>query len=187
MSTASDASVPDGTTPEAGSRPDATASEGQLATSQEHDIEVIRDHLGNLLGELGVRRDEWRPSHILRSLPIPFLLLGLGTVCLGTGVGIWQWRVHVRQRDSWVSRAQRLSLAARRAVKAPDDVAKTSPSVAKKIATAVAVTAAGVVTRRLLSRYLAEFTHVHDKQRGSRSGRLSTHQNGQVLGTSIGR
>jgi len=176
MSTASDASVPDGTTPEAGSRPDATASEGQLATSQEHDIEVIRDHLGNLLGELGVRRDEYRPSHILRSLPIPFLLLGLGTVCLGTGVGIWQWRVHVRQRDSWLSRAQRLSLAARRAIKAPDDVAKTSPSVAKKIATAVAVAAAGMMTRRFLSRYLAQFTHTHTDRMGSRSGRPNTEQ-----------
>jgi len=181
MSTASDDSVPDGTTP------DTTASDGQSTARQEFEIEVIRDHLGDLLNELGVRRDDWRPSHILRRIPVPFLLLGLGAVGLGAGVGIWQWRIHIRQRDSWLSRAERLSLAARRAIKAPDDVAKTSPSVAKKIATAVAVTAAGVVTRRLLSRYLAEFTHVHDKQRGSRSGRLSTHQNGQVLGTSIGR
>jgi len=176
MSTASDASVPDGTTPEAGSRPDATASDGQPAASQEYDIEVIRDHLGNLLGELGVRRDEWRPSHILRRLPIPFLLLGLGAVCLGAGVGIWQWGVHVRQRDSWLSRAQRLSLAAHRAIKAPDDVAKTSPNVAKKIATAVAVTAAGMVTRRFLRRYLAQFTHAHTERMGSRSGHLNSDQ-----------
>jgi hypothetical protein len=171
MSTASDASVPDGTTPAGGSRPDATASDGQSAASQEHDIEVIRDHLGNLLGELGVRRDEWRPSHILRRLPIPFLLLGLGAVCLGAGVGIWQWRVHVRQRDSWLSRAPRLSLAARRTIKAPNDVAKTSPSVAKRIATAVAVAAAGTVTRRFLSRYLAQYTHAHTEGMESRSGR----------------
>jgi len=166
MSTASDDSVLDATTP------DTTAR-------QEYEIEVIRDHLGDLLNELGVRRDEWRPSHILRRIPVPFLLLGLGAVGLGAGVGIWQWRIHIRQRGSWLSRAERLSLAARRAIKAPDDVAKTSPSVAKKIAIAVAVTAAGVVTRRLLSRYLAEFTHVHDKQRGSRSGRLSTDQTGR--------
>jgi len=166
MSTASDDSVSDGTTPDTSARPEATASDSQPAACQEYEIEVIRDHLGDLLNELGMRRDKWRPSHILRRIPIPFLLLGLGAVGLGTGVGIWQWRVHVRQRDSWLSRAERLSLAARRAIKAPDDVAKTSPSVAKKIATAVAVTAAGVVTRRLLSRYLAEFTHVHAEQRG---------------------
>jgi hypothetical protein len=47
-----------------------------------------------------------------------------------------------------------LRLAARNAIKAPDNVAKTTPSVAKKIATAVAVTAAGMVTRRFLSWYL---------------------------------
>jgi hypothetical protein len=176
MSPASDDSVPDGTTPDTGATPDATASDGQPAARQECEIEVIRDHLGDLFNELGVRRDGWRPSHILRRLPIPFLLLGLGAVGLGAGVGIWQWRVHVRQRDSWLSRAQRLSLAARRTIKAPDDVAKTSPSVAKKIATAVAVAAAGMVTRRFLSRCLAQFTHVYAEHKGSRSGRLSTDQ-----------
>jgi hypothetical protein len=176
MSTARDDSVPDGTTPDTGAPPDTTASDVQPAARQEYDIEVIRDHLGDLLSELGVRRDEWRPSHILRRLPIPFLLLGLGVAGLGAGVGIWQWRVHVRQRDSWLSRAERLSLAARRAIKTPDDVAKTSPSVAKKIATAVAVAAAGIMTRRFLSRYLAEFTHGHAEHRGSSSGRLSTDQ-----------
>jgi hypothetical protein len=175
MSTASDDSVPDGTTPDTGDPSDATAGDGQPAARQEHEIEVIRDHLGNLLSELGVRRDEWRPSHILRRLPIPFLLLGLGAVGLGAGVALWQWRVHVRHRDSWLSRAQRLSLATRRAVKAPDNVAKTSPNVAKKIATAVAVAAAGMVTRRFLSRYLAH-THEHAERTGSRSGRLSTDQ-----------
>jgi hypothetical protein len=163
MSTASDDSVPDGTTHDTGDPPDTTPSNGQPAARQEHEIEVIRDHLGNLLSELGVRRDEWRPSHILRRLPIPLLLLGLGAVGLGAGVGIWQWRVHVHQRDSWLSRAQRLSLAARRAIKAPDDVAKTSPSVAKKIATAVAVAAVGMLTRRFLSRYLAQFTRSSDR------------------------
>ena len=171
MRMASDDSVPDGTTPDTGTAPDATATVDQAAVRQEHEIAVIRDHLGNLLGELGVRRDEWRPSHILRRLPIPFLLLGLGSVCLGAGVGIWQWRVHVRQRDSWLSRAQRLSLAARRAIKAHDDVAKTSPSVAKKIATSVAVAAAEMVTRRFLSRYLAQYTHAHTEGMESRSGR----------------
>jgi len=165
MSTASDDSVPDGATPDTGPPPDATASDGQPAARQEHEIEVIRDHLGDLVDELGVRRDEWRPSHILRRLPIPFLLLGLGVVGLGAGVGIWQWRVHVRQRDSWLSRAGRLSLAARRAIKTPDDVAKTSPSVAKKIATAVAVAAAGMLTRRFLTRYLAQFAHAHAERR----------------------
>jgi hypothetical protein len=176
MSMARDDSVPDGTTLDTGAAPDATAADDQSAVRQEHEIVVIRDHLGDLLGELGVRRDEWRPSHMLRHLPIPFLLLGLGAVCLGAGVGIWQWRVNVRQRDSWLSRAQRLSLAARRAIKAPDDVAKTSPSVAKKIATAVAVAAAGMVTRRFLSRYLAQFTHAHTERMGSRSGRPNTDQ-----------
>jgi len=155
MSTASDDSVPDGTTHDTGDPPDATASDAQPAARQEHEIGVIRDHLGELLNELGVRRDEWRPSHILRRLPIPVLILGLGAVGLGAGVGIWQWRVHVRQRDSWLSRAARLSLAARRTIRAPDDVAKTSPNVAKKIATAVAVAAAGLVTRRFLTRYLS--------------------------------
>ena len=165
MSTASD-----GTTLDTGAPPDATATDGPAAMRQEHEIAVIRDHLGDLLGELGVRRDEWRPSHILRRLPLPFLLLSIGFVGLGAGVAIWQWRVHVRQRDSWLSRAQRLSLAARRAIKAPDDVAKTSPSVAKKIATAVVVAAAGMVTRRFLSRYLARFTHEHTERMGSRIG-----------------
>lgn len=159
MSTASDDSVPYGTTPDTGAHPDATASDGQPAARRECEVEVIRDHLGDLLSELGVRRDKWRPSHILRRLPVPFLLSGLGAAGLGAGVGIWQWRVHVRQRDTWLSRAQRLSLAAHRAIQAPDDVAKTSPNVAKKIATAVAVTVAGMVTRRLLTRYFAEFTH----------------------------
>lgn len=166
MSTASDDSVPDGTTPDTGAPRDATASDGQPAARQEYEIEVIRDHLGDLLNELGVRREKWRPSHILRRLPIPFLLVGLGVMGLGAYVGIWQWRVHVRQRDSWLSRGQRLSLAARRAIKAPENVAKTSPSVGKKIAAAVAVTATGMLTRRFLSRYLA----------GTRSGRLSANQ-----------
>jgi hypothetical protein len=166
MSTASDDSVPDGTTPDTVAAPDTTASDGEPAARQEHEIEVIRDHLGNLLSELGVRREEWRPSHILRRIPIPFLLVGLGAMGLGAYVGIWQWRVHVRQRDSWLRRTQRLSLAARRTIKAPDNVARTPPNVAKRIATAVAVTAAGMLIRRFLSRYLA----------GSRSGRLSANQ-----------
>jgi hypothetical protein len=172
MSMASDDSVPNGTTPDTGAPPDAT--DGQRAVRQEHEIAVIRDHLGDLLGELGVRRDEWRPSHILRRLPLPVLLLGIGVVGLGVGVGIWQWRVHVRQRDSWLSRAQRLSLAMRRAIKAPDDVAKRSPSVAKKIATGMAVAAAGMLTRRFLSRCLAQFTHADAERTESRSGRPST-------------
>jgi hypothetical protein len=158
MITASDDTVPDSTAPDTGAPRVATASDRQPAARQEYEIEVIRDHLGDLLSELGVRRDEWRPSHILKRLPIPIMLLGLAALGIGTGVGIWQWRVHVRQRNSWVRRAEQLSLAARRAIKAPDDVAKTSPSVAKKIATAVAVTAAGMVTRRFLSHYLAPLT-----------------------------
>jgi hypothetical protein len=105
----------------------AAASDGQPAASQEYDIEVIRDHLANLLGELGVRRDERPPSHILRRLPIPFLLLGLG--------------------------AQ-----------------------AKKIATAVAVTTAGMATRRFLRRCLVQCTHAHTERMGSRSGRLNSDQ-----------
>jgi len=64
MSTASDDSIPDSTTPDTGATPDATASDSQPGARQEHEIEVIRDHLGDLLSELGVRRDEWRPSHI---------------------------------------------------------------------------------------------------------------------------
>ena len=99
MSTASDDSIPDSTTPDTGATPDATASDSQPGARQEHEIEVIRDHLGNLLGELGVRRDEWRPSHILRRLPIPFLLLGLGGVCLGAGVGIWQSEAIIAARS----------------------------------------------------------------------------------------
>lgn len=176
MSMASDDSVPDGTTLDTGAHPDATATDGQSAVRQEHEIAVIRDHLGDLLGELGVRRDEWRPSHILRRLPLPFVLLSIGVVGLSAGVGIWQWRVHVRQRDSWLSRVQRLSLAAHRIIKAPDDVAKRSPSVAEKIATAVVVAAAGILTRRFLSRCLAQFTHAHAERIESRSGRLSTDQ-----------
>ena len=168
MSTASDDSVPDGTTPNTRAHPDATSHDAQPAARQEHEVEVIRDHLGDLLNELGVRRDGWRPSNILRRLPIPLVLLGLGVVGLGAGVGIWRWRVHVGHRDSWFSRAQRLSLAARRTIKAPDNVAQTSPSVAKKIATAVAATATGMLTRRFLSRHLAEFTRARAECLGSR-------------------
>jgi hypothetical protein len=56
-----------------------------------------------------------------------------------------------------------LSLAAHRTIKAPDNVAKTSPSVGKKLATAVAVTAAGMLTRRFLSRHLAQFNRSSER------------------------
>jgi hypothetical protein len=159
-----------------GAPPDATASDGQPAVRQEYEIEAIRHHLGDLVNELGVRRDEWRPSHILRQLPLPFLLLSIGVVGLGAGVGIWQWRVHARERDSWLSRAQRLSPEAHRTIKAPNDVAKTSPSVARKIATTVAAAAAGMLTPRFLTRYPSQFTHAQAERMGSRSGHLNSDQ-----------
>jgi hypothetical protein len=40
----------------------------------------------------------------------------------------------------------------------------------------VAVAAAGMLTRRFLSRCLAQFTHAHAERIESRSGRLSTDQ-----------
>ena len=46
----------------------------------------------------------------------------------------------------------------------------------RKIATAVAVGAAGMLARRFLSRCLAQFTHAHAERVASRSGRLSTEQ-----------
>jgi hypothetical protein len=94
----------------------------------------------------------------------------------GAGVGIWQWRVHVRQRDSWLSRAQRLSPAAHCAIQAPNDVAKTSPSVARRIATTVAVAAAGMLARRFLTQYPSQFTHAQAERIGSRSGRRNSDQ-----------
>ena len=145
MSTSKDEQIPDG-----------APSDAEQVARQEYEMEVIRENLDGLIRELDMRRHAWAPSRLLRKVPRPLLLAGLGAVGLGAGFGIWQWQAHnSRRRNSWVNRAKRLGLAARRAIDAPDDVAKTSPNVPKKLATTVAVAVVGILTRRFLGAYLA--------------------------------
>jgi hypothetical protein len=73
-----------------------------------------------------------------------------------------------------LSRAQRLSPEAHCTIQAPNDVAKTAPSVARRIATTVAVAAAGMLTGRFLTQYPSQFTHAQAERIGSRSGRRNS-------------
>ncbi len=127
------------TGPKAGAKTDPEKRAAEL----EQKAEAIRDNLDGLVAELDYRRHE-----AVRRWAKP---LAIGAAVLGAGVvGLLVWR-RVRRRPS---RLGRLRAAIERAMAHPDRVAKTTPSMAKKIAAAAGTAGVSVAARRLVSRVL---------------------------------
>ena len=121
---------------------------------QQHEIEETRDHLDSLLTELDHRRHAFGFRQIVVRHQLP-LLFGAGAVAVaaiaGAVIGVrWQYR-RVQRRNSLAGRAGRLRLALERAVRSPDDVARTTPSLPKRVLASVLVAVAGLATRKLLA------------------------------------
>jgi hypothetical protein len=121
---------------------------------QQHEIEETRGHLDSLLTELDHRRHAFGFRQIVVRHQLP-LLFGAGAVAVAAIAGAviggrWQYR-RVQRRNSLAGRAGRLRLALERAVRSPDDVARTTPSLPKRVLASVLVAVAGLATRKLLA------------------------------------
>jgi hypothetical protein len=114
-------------------------------TELEQKAEAIRDNLDGLVAELDYRRHE-----AVRRWAKP---IAIGAAVLGAGVVAFiVWRRFRRPP----SRLERFRAAIARAMAHPDRVAKTSPSMAKKIAVAAGTAGVSVAARRLVSRVLPD-------------------------------
>lgn len=132
-----------------------TVDGDKKADQQEHQVEAIREHLGGLLTELDRRRHAVSPARLARHFPFA-AVLGVATLA-GVAAGAIAWKVRQSKRDNTLPRRiSRLKLAVRRAVNRPEQVAKPEPNLPMKVATAIAVTAAGAITKRLIVRYFAQ-------------------------------
>jgi hypothetical protein len=111
----------------------------------EHEIESIRDNLGAVVGELDRRRHElldWRLQ--LRRHKKAVALFALGTLTLIGGFVALKVLRH-RQRRRATDKLRRLGEALSRMIEHPEDVARPTPSVGKRILAA----AGGSVTSAL--------------------------------------
>jgi hypothetical protein len=117
----------------------------QRADELEQKAEAIRDNLDGLVAELDYRRHE-----AVRRWAKP---IAIGAAVLGAGVvALIVWR-RSRRRPS---RLERFRAAIGRAMAHPDRVAKTTPSMGKKIAAAAGMAGVSVAARRLVSRVLPD-------------------------------
>ena len=115
----------------------------------EHDIEEIRDDLSAIVNEIDHRREEaldWRVQLHRHAGAVAAGATAL--VVFGTGLLILNlWRA--RRHDSVLVKAHRLREALGRAIAAPENVARPTPGVGKKVLAAAISGAAGVLARNL--------------------------------------
>ncbi|HXU03807.1 MAG TPA: hypothetical protein VN903_22735 [Polyangia bacterium] len=121
----------------------------------EHDVDLIRTNLGELVGELNQRR------HDALDLRLQFqrhagrvILVGAALIAMVAG-GIMLAIARSRHRRSLRGRATRLGQALRRALAHPEHLAERRPSVARKIAAAGGGAMASAFGKRLASRLVS--------------------------------
>lgn len=111
----------------------------------EHEVDVARARLGDLVVELERRG---------RKLRTPAIAIAAGVVALSIG-GAVAWRRYT-YRHRRRSRARLLQDMWTRAAKHPERVAAEKPNVALKILAAVGTTAATMGTRALMKKWMRE-------------------------------
>jgi hypothetical protein len=117
----------------------------------ERDIEHLRTRLDRSLAELDRRRHELTDVKLqMRKHPAAFIGAGAVLVLMLGGVGYAIYRS--RKQQELPAKAKRLRIAIRRAVDAPEKVARGEPPVWEKIAAAVGTTIAVSLTKKLIER-----------------------------------
>jgi hypothetical protein len=121
----------------------------------ERKVEEVRDNLTGIAGELDRRRHELfdLKLQLRRHGPAIGLTAAAMLALVGGSIALGAWSHARRQRV--MSKAHRLRLALARAIADPDDVARPSPNVGKKVLAAFASAAAGVLARTAAQRLTA--------------------------------
>jgi hypothetical protein len=124
---------------------------GQL----EHDVDLIRANLGDLVGELNNRRRDALDIRLqFQRHAGRLVLVGVVVVAMVAG-GIALFVSGLRRRRSLRSRADRLGKALRRAVAHPEHLAERRPSVPRKIAAAGGSAVAAAIGKKIASRLVS--------------------------------
>ena len=131
-------------------------SEGRQEVERlEHDVDLIRANLGDLLGELNSRRREAFDLRMqLRHHAGRLVLVGavvIAVVAGGIALAVSRRRYH----RSFRARADRLGKAFRRALAHPEHVAERRPSVPRKVAAAGGSALASAIGKRIAKRFVS--------------------------------
>jgi hypothetical protein len=121
----------------------------------EHDVDLIRANLGDLIGELNSRRRDALDLRLQFQRHAGRLVL-VGVVLIGmVAGGIALFVSRMRHKRSFSARASRLGKALRRAVAHPEHLAERRPSVSRKIAAAGGGAIASAVGKRIAKRFVS--------------------------------
>lgn len=129
-----------------------TQPKGDQAASIEREIEVIRENLDGLVTELDHRRHLLNPFAAARRHPASFAVAGALMVGAVTAA-VLVHNARARRRNSWLGRGRRLKAAVSDLM--DGKAAAVTPSFGLRMLSAVAAAAAGMVGKRLVSRYFS--------------------------------
>ena len=121
----------------------------------EHDVDLIRANLGDLIGELNTRRRDALDIRLQFQRHAGRLILVGAVVIAMVAGGIALFVSSRRRRQSFSARASRLGKALRRAVAHPEHLAERRPSVPRKIAAAGGGALAAAVGKQLARRLVS--------------------------------
>ena len=131
------------------------APTGQNVEALQREIEVIREGLDGMVGELDRRRHTlFDVRSQLRRHTVPLIAVGaalLGIVAGGIALGV----AHRRRRARLAARLTRLQQALRRMIDKPARVANT-PTVGQRIIGAGGAAAASIIAKRLAGNLLRD-------------------------------
>lgn len=131
------------------------SDERQGVEQLEHDVDLIRANLGDLIGELNSRRRDALDLRLQFQRHAGRLVL-VGIVLIGmVAGGIALFIARMRQKRSFRARAGRLGKALRRAVAHPEHLAERRPSVPRKIAAAGGSAIASAIGKRIAKRFVS--------------------------------
>ena len=121
----------------------------------EHDVDLIRANLGDLIGELNYRRRDALDLRLqLQRHAGRVVLVGVVLIGMVAG-GIALFVSHLRRQRSLRTRASRLGKALRRALAHPEHVAERRPSVPRKIAAAGGSAIASAIGKQVAKRFVS--------------------------------
>jgi hypothetical protein len=135
-------------------------SPAQEAGILENEVETIRIHLADLVGELDYRRHQ---LFNLRRHPVTLVLAAAAAATL-LGGGIALLVRHRRRRRSLLRRALRFRSALDRMSQHPERVARETPNVPRKILAAGGTTLASLVAKRLATRMFSKGHAAHGSE-----------------------
>jgi len=131
-----------------------TPSAGRKTENLAAEIDGIRDHVGDLVGELDRRRHEALDFNgLARRHGGVLFLAGAALVAFAASVGAVVM-VRARRRRSAMARLGRVRAALSRIEEHPERVATPQPSISQKIAGAVGASVAAVLARRFTEEIL---------------------------------